>query len=62
MANTDNLIRGLLGVCKFGETRKEYSRQSIKDNIGLIDEETLQQINELVVKTGHQLVKKKKKS
>ena len=59
MATTDNLIRGLLGVCRFGETRKEYSLQSIKDNVGLIDEETLDQINELVVKAGHQLVKKK---
>jgi hypothetical protein len=59
MATTDNLIRGLLGACKFGETQKAYSLQSIKDNVGLIDEETLNQINELVVQAGHQLLKKK---
>lgn len=59
MASTDNLIRGLLGVCRFGETKKEYSLQSIKDNVGLIDDETLAKINDLVVEAGHQLVKKK---
>lgn len=59
MTTTDNLIRGLLGVCRFGETNKEYSLQSIKDNMGLIDEETLEQVNDLVVEAGHQLVKKK---
>jgi hypothetical protein len=59
MAMTDNVIRGLLGACKYGETQRDYSLQSIKDNIGLIDDETLEQINELVVEAGHQLVKKK---
>jgi hypothetical protein len=64
MGTTDSLIRGLLGVRKFGDTefgesKKDYSLQSIKDNVGLIDEETLDQINELVVQAGHQLVKKK---
>ena len=59
MASTDNLIRGLLGACRFGETGKEYSLQSIKDNIGLIDDETLEQVNDLVVEAGHELIKKK---
>ena len=59
MASTDNLIRALLGACKFGESKKEYSLQSLKDNLGLIDDETLEQINALVVEAGHQLVKKK---
>lgn len=59
MVSTDSLIRGLLGACRFGETNKEYSLQSIKDNMGLIDDETLERINDLVVEAGHQLVKKK---
>ncbi len=59
MATTDNLIRGLLGACRFGETNKDYSLQSIKDNIGLIDDETLEQVNDLVVEAGHELIKKK---
>lgn len=63
MGTTDNLIRGLLGVRKFddtefGQSKKDYSLQSIKDNVGLIDEETLDQINDLVVDAGQQLVKK----
>ena len=62
MASTDSLVRGLLGVCRFGETNKEYSLQSIKDNMGLIDEATLEQVNDIVVKAGHQLVKKKTKN
>ncbi len=61
MATTDNLIRGLLGACRFGETNKDYSLQSIKDNIGLIDDETLEQVNDLVVEAGHELIKKKTK-
>lgn len=59
MATSDNVIRGLLGACKYGETNRDYSLQSIKDNIGLIDDETLEHINALVVEAGHQLVKKK---
>ena len=62
MASTDSLVRGLLGVCRFGETNKEYSLQSIKDNMGLIDEATLEQVNDIVVKADHQLVKKKTKN
>ena len=58
MTNTDNLIRGLLGVCKFGESDKDYPLQTIKDNVDLIDEETINQVNELVIESGHQLLKK----
>ena len=61
IATSDNLIRGLLGACKYGETQRDYSLQSIKDNIGLIDDQTLDQINEFVVEAGHQLVKKKRR-
>ena len=61
MATTDNVIRGLLGACKYGEPKRDYSLQSIKDNIGFIDDDTLEQINELVVAAGHQLVKKKRR-
>ncbi len=59
IGNSDMHIRGLLGVNKFVKNGKEYSLQSIKDNIGLIDDETLDKINDLVVEAGHQLVKKK---
>lgn len=58
MVESDFILRGLLGANKFGETQRRYPLQTIKDNVGLIDEETLEQINELVVKAGHTLLKK----
>ena len=45
---------------EFGEG-KRFSIQSIKDNVSLLDEETIRQINEVVVRAGHKLVKKKRK-
>ncbi len=45
---------------EFGEG-KRYSMQSIKDNVSLLDDETINKINEMVVRAGHQLVKKKVK-
>ncbi|MDG5997033.1 MAG: ISNCY family transposase [Candidatus Brocadia sp.] len=58
-ANHHKLIRQIMGVeTAFGEA-KVFSMQSIKDNIRLLDEETLRQINEVVISSGHQLVKKK---
>jgi IS5 family transposase len=43
----------MLGISDFCENLKQYSLQTLKDNIGLLDKETLDEINELVVKTGH---------
>jgi len=40
---------------------KHYELQTIKDNVRLLDEETLCKINEVIVKTGHSLKKKKRK-
>jgi hypothetical protein len=58
-ANHHKLIRQILGVeTELGEG-KRYSMQSIKDNVSLLDEETINKINEVVVRSGHQLVKKK---
>jgi IS5 family transposase len=60
IANFDGLVRKLLGISDFCENLKQYSLQTLKDNIGLLDEETLNEINELVVKTGHSLKKNEK--
>ncbi|MEK7749922.1 MAG: ISNCY family transposase, partial [Planctomycetota bacterium] len=58
-ANHHSLIRKIMGVeMGFGEG-KVFSIQSIKDNVSLLDEETIRQINEVVISSGHQLVKKK---
>lgn len=64
LANNHMTVRGILGVHKqkvfYGG--RQYSLQTIKDNICLLDEQTLQRISEVVVKAGHQLKKKKKTS
>jgi hypothetical protein len=58
LANYDKLLRSILGVeTTFGEA-KQYSLQSIKDNIGLLDEQTINQINTVVIKAGHSIKKK----
>ena len=47
-ANHHKLIRQILGVeTTFGEG-KRFSRQSIQDNVSLLDEETIRQINDFV--------------
>ncbi len=58
MADADMLVRAMLGVNKFGESPKTYPLQTLKDNISLIDEETIKEINAVVVSYGHTLVKK----
>jgi IS5 family transposase len=61
IANNDLLTRKILGVYveKFGIEEQEFCYQTIVDNVSLIDEELLIRINELVVKHGHDLLKKK---
>jgi len=60
IANYDSLVRELLGVKdEFGKEKKEYSLTSLKENIRYIDEFFLIEINELIVKAGHSLLKKK---
>ena len=58
IANYDNLVRALLGIPKFGDDPKRYARQTLVDNIGLVDEETITRIYQMVAETGHQLIKK----
>jgi len=61
LVNNHKSIRGILGIeieRGFG-SEKQYSLQSIKDNLALFDEDLLKEINTLVVKAGHKLLKKK---
>ena len=59
-ANNHDSLRGILGVKTriVFKDKKEYKLQTLKDNVSLLDEELLSQINDIVVKTGHQLLKK----
>lgn len=60
MANQHCTIRQMLGHGLFDDGN-EYKLQTIKDNVGLLDEASLQQINQLVVDAGHSLLKKTKR-
>jgi len=62
IANYDLLIRKILGVHieTFGDgLEKEFSYQTIVDNVSLIDEPLLHDMNALVVAHGQKLLKKK---
>ena len=60
-ANFHGLLRGILGVEPNDYTQGyQYSRQNIIDNVGLLDDDTMKQINDLIVEMGHDVFKKKK--
>ena len=61
VANYDLLTREILGIHinLWGAEKKEFSYQSIIDNVSLIDEQLLHEINQLVVEHGQDLLKKK---
>ena len=61
-ANHHSLIRKIMGVETGFAEGKVFSIQSIKDNVSLLDGETINRINDVVLKAGHQLVKKKMKA
>jgi len=60
IANYDGLVREFVGIPDFGKNLKKYSLQSLKDNVGLLDTETLDEISVLVGKTGHSFKYKEK--
>jgi IS5 family transposase len=57
MANTDCLTRSLVGIHDFGIKLKNYPLQTLKDNVRLLDQQTLNQINDWVVDVGHSLLR-----
>jgi len=59
-ANHNSLIRQLVGISDFGENNKVYPLQTLKDNVSLLDEETLDKINEVIAQSGHSLKKNEK--
>ncbi|MEO6904997.1 MAG: ISNCY family transposase [Ginsengibacter sp.] len=58
IVNYDSLIRQMLGHGIF-DKEGNYELQTIKDNVSLLMPELLDEINQIVVRAGHQLVKKK---
>lgn len=61
-ANYHILVRQIMGVyTDFGykPVRDDYGLQTIKDNVKLLSEDLINEINSLVVKSGHTIIKKK---
>jgi IS5 family transposase len=56
--NYDLLIRQMLGHGMF-DREGNYQLQTIKDNVSLLKPELLDEINQVIVKAGHVLLKKK---
>ena len=57
LVNQHQSIRQMLGHGAFSDER--YHFQTLKDNVGLLTPELLDQINQLICQAGHVLVKKK---
>lgn len=59
LANSDGLFRKMMGYCDGFGQEEEISYQSIIDNVTLLDDATLMGINDVIVKLGHDVFKKK---
>jgi len=63
MANYDSMLRKIMGVeVKYGMPEKEFGYQNILDNVSLLDDQTVRQINEVIVSFGHEVFKKKEEA
>ncbi len=64
-ANNDVLMRTIMGIeseSNLDQNRKQYGLTTIKDNLALLDEQTINEINQIVIKHGHALLKKKEET
>ena len=60
IANYDHLIRQIMGVEKgFGYERYEFEYQTVVDNVSLLDDETVRELNQVIIEFGHEVFKKK---
>jgi len=62
IADNHKTLRQMLGHGCFEEDYYKYPIQTIKDNVSLLTPEVLDRINRIVLKAGHNLVKKKGRS
>jgi hypothetical protein len=61
MANYDMLVRQMLGVpaTPWGREAKVFARQTLRDNVALLDDELLKEINARVAAAGREVFAKK---
>src|SRR5690554_5305202 len=65
MANNDKLLRQVMGIefdNYYGITPIEFEYQNILDNVSLLDDETVRDLNQIVVEMGHDVFKKKEEA
>lgn len=62
-ANNHKTLRKIMGCTNYAGFGDEgyFHVQTIKDNVALFNEDLLMKINEIVVKSGHKLLKKKRR-
>lgn len=60
IANYDILIRQIMGIeSKIDYPKQEIKYQNIIDNVSLLDDETVKELNAIIVEFGHEVFKKK---
>jgi len=60
MSNNDKMLRQLMGVeTESGFEDYEFEYQNILDNVGLLDDQTVRELNDVIVSFGHEVFKKK---
>ncbi len=64
MANLDKMLREIMGVefdldSNFRSEAVEFEYQNIVDNVSLLDDETVRELNNVIVEMGHSVFKKK---
>ncbi len=62
LANQHKTIRQMLGHSDWWEDKTTYELQTIKDNLCLFTPDMLERINQIVVRSGHTLLKKNRKT
>ncbi|MDF1574239.1 MAG: hypothetical protein P1P86_03500 [Bacteroidales bacterium] len=61
LANYHTLIRQLMGVeSGFGYEKYQFEYQNIYDNVTLLDDETVRELNQVILEFGHEVFKKKR--
>ena len=58
-ANNDLLLRELLGHGEAGFDALKYSRQRLVDNVQLLTPELIEEVIHLIVRTGHEVTRKR---
>ena len=66
VSNYDKCVRQLMGIEAdghgFSGPAKQYSSTALKENIGLLEQDTIDQINSLVLEVGQDYLKKRQRS